>query len=131
MLIAILSDTHDNVPNTKLAVEKAIAMGAEVLFFCGDFCAPGAALAIADFKGPIHAIFGNNDGDKLNIFQRMSTKNTGVKFYLEAEAEFDVDGLKIALTHYPLYGRALARTGDYDLVCFGHSHIASIETYGA
>jgi uncharacterized protein len=130
MLIAILSDTHDNVANTKLAVEKAMAMGAEALFFCGDFCAPGAGRALAAFKGPLHFIFGNNDGDKWNIVTVVQKIRPDAIFYREDQALFEVDGLKVALTHYPLYGRALARTGDYDIVCFGHNHVASIETYG-
>jgi predicted phosphodiesterase len=29
-------------------------------------------------------------------------------------------------THYPHYGRGLACTGDYDIVCCGHSHHASV-----
>ncbi|MBS1138493.1 MAG: phosphodiesterase, family [Proteobacteria bacterium] len=28
--------------------------------------------------------------------------------------------------HYPHYGRAFAATGDYDLVCCGHSHVAAM-----
>ena len=131
MLIAILSDTHDHVANTQLAVDKAMAMGAETLFFCGDFCAPGAGIALTEFKGPMHLIFGNNDGDKWNIITVVQKIRPDAIFYREDQALFEIDSLKVALTHYPLYGRALARTGDYDVVCFGHNHIASIETYGA
>jgi len=30
--------------------------------------------------------------------------------------------------HYPEYGYAMACTGDWDLVCCGHSHEAGIQT---
>ena len=122
MKIAILSDAHDNMANTKLAVEQVQQMGAEVLFFCGDFCAPGPAKLLCEFKGPIYGVFGNNDGDPLHIYLRMKETHDNVTLFMEGDAVFEIAGRKIALTHYPLYGEALARTGDYDFVCFGHDH---------
>jgi putative phosphoesterase len=130
MKIAILSDTHDNVENTKTAIQNVTNMGAEILFFCGDFCAPGPAKVIAEFKGPIYAVFGNNDGDRLSISQKMKAINSNVTFFLDGEGELELAGKKIAINHYPLYATALAKTGDYDLVCFGHDHQPRIETYG-
>ncbi len=35
-------------------------------------------------------------------------------------------GRRLFATHYPHYGRGLACTGDYDIVCCGHSHKASV-----
>ena len=35
-------------------------------------------------------------------------------------------GRRIFATHYPHYGLGLACTGDYDVVCCGHSHAASV-----
>jgi len=32
----------------------------------------------------------------------------------------------IFATHFPHYGRGMACTGDYDLVCCGRSHVAEI-----
>ena len=34
---------------------------------------------------------------------------------------------RIFLVHYPHYARAMAATGDWDLVCCGHSHKVQIE----
>ena len=34
---------------------------------------------------------------------------------------------RIFLVHYPHYARAMAATGDWDLVCCGHSHKIQIE----
>lgn len=130
MKIAILSDTHDNIPNTKWAVAEVIKNGADVLLFCGDFCAPRAGLELCEFKGPIYVVWGNNDGDKMNISRLMNAANDKVTFFPEADAVFELDGRKIAMTHYPFYAQALARTGDYDLVCFGHDHKARVETHG-
>ena len=38
------------------------------------------------------------------------------------EAGIELGGRRIFLVHYPHYARALAATGDWDLVCCGHSH---------
>lgn len=130
MKIAILSDAHDHIENTIKAIKLVQEKGAEALIFCGDFCAPRAALNIAEFKGDVYAIFGNNDGDQLNIYQIAHSKKPEMKFFLEGRASFEIDGKKIFVTHYPVYASALARTGDYDLVCFGHDHKARVETHG-
>jgi uncharacterized protein len=130
MKIAILSDAHDQLENTKAAVAQVGKMSAEALLFCGDFCAPAIGVALCDFTGPIYAIFGNIDGDPLNVYQQMTAKKSDVKIFKESTAVFDLGGRKIAMTHYPLYGNALARTGDYDMVCFGHDHQPRIETHG-
>jgi predicted phosphodiesterase len=75
-------------------------------------------------------VFGNNDGDKMNISRLMNEANSQVKFFGEADGKLELDCRKIAMTHYPFYANALARTGDYDLVCFGHDHKGRIETHG-
>lgn len=122
MKIAILSDSHDHIDNTRCAVEQIQKLGAKALLFCGDFCAPGPARVIAGFSGPVYAVFGNNDGDRVSIFQKMLEVNPNVTLFLDGQGEFELAGKKIVINHYPLYALALARTGDYDLVAFGHDH---------
>ena len=39
----------------------------------------------------------------------------------------EMGGRKIFVVHYPEYGYAMACTGDWDLVCCGHSHVAGVE----
>ncbi len=38
----------------------------------------------------------------------------------------ELGGRRIFVTHMPHHGQAFARTGNYDLVCHGHSHIAHV-----
>jgi len=67
MRIAILSDTHDNIWVLK---NLLAGLQADTLLFCGDFCAPFTLAQIAEgFAGPVHVVFGNNDGDKLLMSQ--------------------------------------------------------------
>ncbi len=126
MKIAILSDVHDNI--WKLETMLA-GLEAQALIFCGDFCAPFTLAQIADgFAGPIHAVFGNNDGDQF-LLARVAAKYPHVTLHGDF-AELTLDGRQVAVTHYPEIGRALAQGGVYDLVCHGHSHERLVESTG-
>jgi putative phosphoesterase len=126
MKIAILSDIHDNI----WRLETLLAgLEADVLIFCGDFCAPFTLAQIGQgFAGPVHAIFGNNDGDQF-LLARVASKSPQVTLHGEF-CELELDGRRVAVTHYPRIGKALARGGAYDLVCHGHSHKRIIKRVG-
>jgi putative phosphoesterase len=126
MKIAILSDIHDNI----WKLETLLAgLEADVLIFCGDFCAPFTLAQIAQgFAGPVHVVFGNNDGDQL-LLARVAGNFDHVTLHGDF-AELELDGRKIAVTHYPQIGEALARGKTYDLVCHGHSHERVVEQVG-
>lgn len=128
MKIAILSDSHDNVPNLQKAIEQINALGAETLLFCGDFCSPFMVAEIAAFKGDAHVVFGNNDGDRFRIAVK-AQKVPNVTLHGEYAA-LVLDGKRIGMTHYPFYATAMAKSGDFDLVAFGHDHDARIMMFG-
>ena len=126
MQIAILSDSHDNLENLEVAIDYLNEEKIEKMFFCGDFCSPvPVKLHFARFNGTIDAVFGNTE-DRATIMQLSLTEVPNLHIHGEL-AEFEVDGLHVALTHYPKYAEALARTGDYDLVCHGHNHTHKID----
>ena len=126
MRIAILSDIHDNV----WKLETLLAgLEADALIFCGDFCAPFTLAQIAEgFAGPIHVVFGNNDGDQF-LLSQVASKYAHVTLHGDF-AELEFGGRSVAVTHYPQIGKALARGGVYDLVCHGHSHERLVERLG-
>ena len=67
MKIAILSDIHDNIWQLEVLLAD---LKADALLFCGDFCAPFTLAQLAEgFNGPIHVVFGNNDGDQYLLSQ--------------------------------------------------------------
>jgi len=127
MLMAVLGDAHDHIWN----LQKALAMmqDAQVALFLGDFCAPFTLKMLGEgFSGPIHAVFGNNDGDiylLLSIAGRMNHVNLH-----QPICRLELDGRRIAAAHYPEVGEALARSGQYDAVFSGHTHYAKLETIG-
>lgn len=130
MKIAIFSDSHDNKANLLTALRTVKEKGAEAILFCGDFCAPFMAKMIAEnFDKPIHIVFGNNDGDKYTMLKVIKDFKH-VTFHGEY-ASLELGGKRIGMTHYPFYAKAMAKSGDFDLVAFGHDHAARVETYGA
>ena len=126
MRIAILSDTHDNI---WVLAQLLAGLQADTLLFCGDFCAPFTLAQIAEgFRGPVHVVFGNNDGDKL-LMSQVASRFSHVTLHGDL-AELELDGRKVVVSHYPQIGRALAKSGAYDLVCYGHNHERAVEQVG-
>lgn len=129
MKIGVFSDVHDNLT----ALEKALGLYAEkeidTLIFCGDFCSPIPARIMGAFRGAVHCVFGNGDGDRFTISKIANTEFPNLKLHGE-HAELTIAEKKFAVTHYPLYGKALARTGDYNAVFSGHTHQVHQEKLG-
>ncbi len=129
MLIAIVSDIHDNIWKLRKVSQQITARGAELLICCGDICAPFTLQQLAkDFKGTVHCVWGNNDGDKW-LLTNTANSLGNVTLYGDF-AEFEAGGRKIAVNHYGTMGRRLAQSQAYDLVCYGHDHQAMIEQVG-
>jgi putative phosphoesterase len=130
MLIGVFSDVHDNLQNLRQALVIYKDQGVESLIFCGDFCSPIPARVMGgEFEGDIHVVFGNGDGDRFAISNIAKTPFPNLKLHGEY-AELEFAGVKVAVTHYPFYAKALARTGDYQAVFSGHTHAKSEERIG-
>ena len=127
MRIAIFSDIHDNV--WKLAAALHAIEAADELICCGDLCSPFIVHQMArGFQGPIHIVFGNNDGDLFRI-----TANTQKYDHVQVHGEImrrELDGKRIACNHYDTIGRSLAASGEFDMVCFGHNHVYEVARIG-
>ena len=54
------------------------------------------------------------------------SKSGGLVTYHGQDAELELFGKRIFATHFSRYGRGMACTGDYDLVCCGQGHIAEL-----
>lgn len=126
MKVCILSDSHDHIPLLEAAVLDAKALGAEAVLHCGDLVAPSTLHCLERIGLPVHVIHGNNTGD-LYALTRLAHKPGAVVHYHGMDAGIQLGGKRIFLVHYPHYARALAATGDWDLVCCGHSHKVLIE----
>ncbi len=126
MKVCILSDSHDHIALIDAAVADAKAAGAEAVLHCGDLVAPSTLHCLEQYGLPVHVIHGNNTGD-LYALTRLAHKPGGVVRFHGMDAGIELAGKRIFLVHYPHYAKALAATGDWDLVCCGHSHEVEIE----
>jgi len=129
MKIAIISDTHDNVPNLEKALAWMKDNNIEQIIHCGDLCAPGILKMTLGpgFSGQIHMVFGNvEDRD---LLPQIAAQFSQVKHYGDL-GETVIDGKKIAFIHYPEKAKELAESGQYDLVFYGHNHKPWEETIG-
>lgn len=126
MRIGILSDTHDHKVHTKVALSMLRNLKAELLLHAGDFCAPFMVPFFDNWT--LHAVFGNNDGDHFRIQQKFA-QNKGV---LHGDFMDEVfGGKRVAMYHgtQPGITEALIKSGMYDLVVTGHTHVAVNEAY--
>ncbi|MFO7915510.1 MAG: YfcE family phosphodiesterase [Candidatus Krumholzibacteriales bacterium] len=120
MKLAVMSDTHDNVNNLTKAMAGAEAAGCKLLIHCGDLAAPFMIHELAKFRGEVHTVFGNVEGDQFTIKEFADQYDN---ITLHGEAGFlEIDGGGIAFTHRPVFARGLASTGSYKFVFYGHTH---------
>ena len=130
MLIGVFSDIHDNLDNLQKALAVFKSRNVDSLIFCGDFCSPIPSRVVGgEFDGDVHVVFGNGDGDRFAISNIAKTQYPNLKLHGEY-AVLEFDGVKVAVTHYPFYAQALARTGDYQAVFSGHTHEQTEERFG-
>ncbi|MBD3178516.1 MAG: YfcE family phosphodiesterase [Candidatus Latescibacteria bacterium] len=120
MKLAVISDTHDNIKNLVKALKGIKSAGCGTVIHCGDLASPFMIHELSEFKGEVHTVFGNVEGDQFTIkeFADMYDNIT-----LHGEAGFlKIDGGEIAFTHLPLFAKGLASTGNYKYVFYGHTH---------
>ncbi len=128
MRIAIMSDSHDNL--WRLEEAMPLLRETDVVLHCGDLIAPFMMIRLIKGAGgnPVHVVWGNNDGDK-RLLSQVAASAENVHLHGEF-AEIELGGLRVAMNHYPRIARALAESGRYDLVCYGHDHTAHQEWVG-
>ncbi len=125
MRICIVSDSHDRADALGAAVEAAKAQGAQAVIHCGDVIGTQTLRKALSAGLPIHVIHGNNLGDTVSL-SRWARDSGGQLQYHGADARLELGGRRVFVVHYPEYGHAFACTGDWDLVCCGHSHVAGV-----
>ena len=126
MKICIVSDSHDHREPFAAAVTEAKALGAQAVLHCGDLIAPSTLHAVVGLGLPIHLVHGNNTGDLYYLSQWAQEPKNRLQYYGQ-DGSLVLAQRRIFIVHYPHYAKAMALTGDYDLVCNGHEHQAIIE----
>jgi uncharacterized protein len=123
--ICVVSDSHDRATMLAAAVAQAKREGAQAVIHCGDVIGANTLRPLVALGLPVHVVHGNNLGDPV-AFNLLETASGGLVIYHGADADLRLGGQRVFATHHPHYARGIACTGDYDVVCCGHSHRAEI-----
>lgn len=126
MKIGILSDTHENMPKIRAAVGLFNRRRVGAVLHAGDIISPITAREFTRLKAPLIGVFGNNDGDRLFLRERFRKIGTlhSKKF------EGRIGGKRFLLIHEPDMLEALAASGRYDVIVYGHTHRLEISRRG-
>ena len=120
MKIGVLSDSHDNLPNIRRALEVLRAAGAEALIHAGDFVAPFAVRELLKFGGGVYGVFGNNDGERAGI------RKIWEQVY-DPPHLFVLGGRRIGVMHERIPSEKLpADLRSAEVFIYGHTHTAAI-----
>jgi len=121
MRIAVVSDTHGHVGATTAAVRLLAGLKVAAVVHCGDI---GSPAIIPLFSGwPGHFVFGNvdqNEGELARAIVQAGQVCHG-RF-----GKLKLAGRAIAVLHSDdrdLFDETV-NSGEWDLVCYGHTHVA-------
>lgn len=128
MNILVIADSHDNIPNIKKALEKAKNYNFEAIIHAGDLVDPSMLDILTEVNVPIYYAIGNEEEAMEDEIFTLCT-HLGIKASLTI-LEFQIDGKKIAVTHYPKIAEKLWKSGKYDVVIYGHTHFSKIQYKG-
>lgn len=127
MLVGVISDTHDNLEAVDKAVKVFKEKRVEMVLHLGDIIAP---FTLARFKEngieKLIAVFGNNCGERLGL-KRVASEHGYI--INEPPHILELEGKRILMLHGwgPIQHtrnlvESLARSGDYDIILYGHTH---------
>ncbi len=116
MRIGIISDSHDDMTAIEKAVDLLNAENVSHVIHAGDLTSPFTFELFSGLRCKLTGIFGNNDGDRLLLRE----KSGGNLFPQPLIMPFD--GKRTVVVHEPDLVNALADSGHYDLVIYGHTH---------
>lgn len=124
MLIGLLSDTHDNIPNIKQSIIRFKEEKVDLVLHAGDYVSPFTAIPYAELDVPLIGVYGNNSAETEILKETYSKVDGDLRGYF---TEIEVDGLMIALLHgHRKQDVDKAKSGNYDVIVQGHSHLSSI-----
>lgn len=130
MKVGILSDTHDNVAATEAAMDTFEHEGVESVIHCGDFVAPPLIPFLSRDGIDVHAVRGNNDGEREGLLDAFDALNGGTLHGRFAELAFDDRSFAVLHGEEKPVIEALAASNEYDYVVHGHWHVKEERSVG-
>lgn len=120
MLIAIVSDTHNNKENFMTVLKEIEARGIRYLVHCGDLTQPDLLESYPGLQ--IFLAFGNGDLEKERILKKIKSLNP--ENICGERIDFVLDNQRIFVAHgdLPSVVQKAVLSGNYDWVLQGHTH---------
>ena len=125
--LGIISDTHGLVDETVRAVRLFREHDVQAIIHCGDI---GSCEVVRAFQGiETHFVLGNMDGENATL--RLAAEETGNQLH-GWFGSMERAGKRIAFAHghLPQFEQEM-ESGNWDLLCFGHTHVASLQMHGS
>jgi putative phosphoesterase len=128
MRIGIISDTHDHLRNAEQAVEVFCRHGVQYVLHAGDIVAPFTAKVFSALRdAKFIAVFGNNDGERLQLKRTVESFGGEIHEYCY---KGELAGRKVCMVHTDHMVEELAASQMHDLVIHGHTHHAETRRVG-
>ncbi len=120
--LGVISDTHGHVFNTKRAADVFARCDVEAVLHCGDIGSPVIPGLLAQW--PTHYVLGNVDMDGAALRDAIAAAGGTCHGRLGG---LTIGERQVAWLHGDDQQQlsTLIRSGQWDLICFGHTHQAS------
>lgn len=132
MKIGIISDSHDDVENTKKSIQIFNEKNVKYVFHAGDYIYPGIISLFENLDKGIkfYGVRGNNDGEIVGLIQQFNKLDNAT--FLNEFGKIDIENKEIGIYHGTNSSLAdsLAKSQLFDLLILGHSHIKRKEIIG-
>ncbi len=127
MKIGVISDTHGHLPNARDAAEVLRAEEVDLVIHCGDIGSVDVPPIFAEWK--TYFVFGNVDRNKDEL--RHAIESAGLTC-CGRFGELVCEDRAIAFLHSDDSAAfsAACTSGQWDMVCYGHTHIAEHHKVG-
>ena len=119
--VGIMSDSHDNMPAIKKAVDTFNQRKVDLVIHAGDLVAPFTARELKKLKCPLIITFGNNDGEVLGLNKIFEGQ------IFQPPHQIKVNDKKVLILHDPIVLDELQKSSDFDVIIYGHLHKAEIK----
>jgi putative phosphoesterase len=124
MKLGLISDTHDNVPMVKRAVEIFNRQNVDLVLHAGDYVAPFALKPLFSLACDFVGVWGNNDGDRIALNKIAKGK------IVDSPSIETIGEEKILLAHHLETLEALISSQRFFLIVYGHTHSPLIRKEG-
>lgn len=127
MRLGVVSDSHGHVELVRPAIRMLESLQVDRVLHCGDI---GSAEVVELFASwPTDFVFGNCDSQRAEL--AAAIERAGQTCHGEF-GDLEIVGKRVALLHSDDRRRfqEAIRSGQWDLICYGHTHVAATEMIG-